>query len=103
MPRTKKPITGLQLAFSNWAQEAEANDEFVYHLPDEERDAGAFAYARKLQHAGLVMLFQRRGPKGFSHIAKRSPVFAHVALDALSKAIPAPPKVPEEALNGQQA
>ena len=93
MPRTKKATPSVTLkAFHDWAREAEFNAELTYCVEGGARHEALFKYARKLQHAGLVMLFQRRGEDGlFRYFAKRSPVRAHVALDKLSASIHAPP------------
>lgn len=85
--------------FRAWAQTAQFGADFVYHDPMHgERRPELFDYARKLQHAGLVMLHQApsftdpEGVRTFKHCARRTPVLAHVALDELSRTIPAPPR-----------
>lgn len=88
MPKPKKLPPRLTLAaFHEWAREAPFNAELIYHVSGEERHETLFKYARKLQHAGLCCLFQKRYDSEFAYIAKRSPVLAHVALDNLSASI----------------
>lgn len=78
--------------FHNWVIHARYGEEIVYHLEGRERDERVFKYMRKLSHAGMVFLFQRRAETGgWVKVARRTPVAAHKVLDTISQDIEVPP------------
>lgn len=82
--------------FRHWAQTAHHGDVIVYNDPGQERDELVFEYARRLEHAGLAFIYQRRVydetgiPSGFEHVARRCSPRAREVLDRLGRTVATP-------------
>lgn len=81
--------------FRHWAQTALHGQEIIYHLEPDDRDEAVFEYARRLSHAGLAFVYQRRGfdaqgIPAFEYVARRTSPAALHALENLGSAVSAP-------------